>query len=73
MLIQSGIRTLVVRGALTVTCLAGAAFLAPSTQPASAQTVKRCTNTGCDGVDRCYFYGSVNCSMTHSSCTNTAC
>lgn len=73
MLGDSCIRTLAIRGVLTVTCFIGFVFLAPNTQPASAQTVKRCTNTGCDGVDRCYFYGSVNCSMTNSSCTNTAC
>jgi hypothetical protein len=62
-----------IRVALTIACLAGAAAFWPSAQTASAQTVRRCTNTGCDGVTRCYFYGSVNCSMTNVSCTNTAC
>ncbi len=73
MLTCSSIRTIAIRGALTITCLAGAGAFWPSTQAASAQTVRKCTNTGCDGVTRCYFYGSVNCSMTNYSCTNTAC
>lgn len=67
------IRTLAIRVALTLSCLTGAGILAPSTPPASAQLVRRCTNTGCDGVTRCYFYGSVNCSMTATTCTNTGC
>lgn len=67
------IRTLSIRAVLTLTCVIGAGALWPSTQAASAQTVRRCTNTGCSGVDRCVYFGSVNCSMTNYSCTNTGC
>lgn len=70
---RSSIRALSVRVALTLACVVGAGTVWPDAQPASAQTGKKCTNTGCEGVDRCVFYGSINCSMTYSTCTNSAC
>jgi hypothetical protein len=70
---SSSVRTFAIRAALTFTCLVGAGIVWANTPTASAQQVRRCTNTGCDGVTRCYFYGSVNCSMTATSCTNTSC
>lgn len=69
----TSIRALCIRVVLTLACLVGAGTVWPDAQPASAQTAKKCTNTGCEGVDRCVFYGSVNCSMTHYSCTNSSC
>lgn len=66
-------RTLAVRAALTLSCLAGAGVWPPKVQPATAQTGKTCSNTGCSGVDRCLYYGGVKCFMTNNSCTNTGC
>lgn len=68
-----GARTLVIRVALTLACLAGFAVSSPALRTADAQTVKVCSNTGCNGIDRCYFYGGIKCSMTSYSCTNTGC
>jgi hypothetical protein len=70
---HSRARTLAIRGALTLACLAAFGVSSPATRTAEAQTVRGCTNTGCEGVDRCYFYASVNCAMTQASCTNTGC
>jgi hypothetical protein len=69
----SRIRALAFRAVLTMTCLAGAGISLQTTKTAAAQTVRRCPNTGCVGIDRCYFYGGISCSMTAVSCTNTVC
>ena len=73
MLKTDGIRILSFRVAITLACLVGAGTWWPTTQTASAQLVRRCTNTGCDGIDRCTFWGSINCSMALDTCTNTRC
>lgn len=61
------------RTALTLACVAGAGLWSPSVQTATAQIVRRCPNTSCVGIDRCYFGAGISCSMTNFSCTSTAC
>ncbi|MBB4635005.1 hypothetical protein [Longimicrobium terrae] len=69
----SRIRALAVRVVLTAVCLGCAGFWTPNVQTATAQNVRRCSNTGCVGIDRCYFNAGISCSMTNLSCTNTGC
>jgi hypothetical protein len=70
---NSRVRTLAVRTALTLACVAAFAVSWPTVRTADAQTVRVCSNTGCNGIDRCYFFGGINCSMTYNSCTNRGC
>ena len=62
------------RVALTLACLAAGTVAGESwlgAETASAQ--RRCSNTECVGVDRCYYGGNVHCSFTPASCTTSRC